>query len=341
MEVKTLYSTILAKYSYEELKELCLEPDFRLLFDCDWGIWRDKAVADFDISHQFFDLVKNVDQIPGSRALCGRQRYLQISAYVKLSPASLATSCREGVYEATYGFYQAKLRKDKDMIFWFASVAQEKHVENPHKASLEIDEKMRSKSTLFSLRRATKEGRVDILDNIIHDIFNLPENFSIARDMTKEQNCVPLQDMESSEVKDLLKAAFKSGNIRIADFYLCMFRNKETEIREAASKARFGYSSLLLHGKPEDAYNIALRTLPYKCKEEELGQHMIEVALLCTDQPKQEFIIHYMGDVASLSVLLPICNKQDIQETLHELDLWDKHFGSDIYPLSVDLIKHY
>ncbi|SOB74335.1 hypothetical protein BQ9231_00452 [Cedratvirus lausannensis] len=82
---QTLYSTILKNYTYDELKKLCLDPEFNLLFDCEWGIWRDKAQADFGISPQFFDLIG---------VLPGPERYLQIASYIKLSPSS------EGVYEA-------------------------------------------------------------------------------------------------------------------------------------------------------------------------------------------------------------------------------------------------
>ncbi|SPN79418.1 Hypothetical protein BRZCDTV_331 [Brazilian cedratvirus IHUMI] len=43
---KSLRSLVLAKYSYDDLIDLCFAPDstFANVFDCDWGVWRDKAV---------------------------------------------------------------------------------------------------------------------------------------------------------------------------------------------------------------------------------------------------------------------------------------------------------
>ncbi|QIN54303.1 hypothetical protein [Cedratvirus kamchatka] len=116
--MKSLYSTILRNYTYEELERLCLDPDFAILFDCDWGIWRDKAVVDFDVSPQFFDLI---------RVLSGPQRYLQIASYVKLTPLS------ENAYEPISGFREARFRKDKEMLLWF-----------PQRITIEQDETTRS-----------------------------------------------------------------------------------------------------------------------------------------------------------------------------------------------------
>ena len=108
--LRSLKHTALSRYDYRETKELCSQDAFPLVFDCEWGLWRDKAVADFGISEQFFDLV---------RSLTGPQRYLQISTYERLTEDSLARSVDEGVYEAVAGFKEAVLRGDYDMVLFF------------------------------------------------------------------------------------------------------------------------------------------------------------------------------------------------------------------------------
>nr|WIL03380.1 hypothetical protein Cplu_298 [Cedratvirus plubellavi] len=108
--LRSLRQTSLANYDYEQVKNLCSDPSFYNVFDCQWGVWRDKAVADFGISPEFFDLVP---------ILSGSQRYLQISAYERLTEDSLAKSVDEGVYEAVAGFKEAVMRDDYDMVLFF------------------------------------------------------------------------------------------------------------------------------------------------------------------------------------------------------------------------------
>ncbi|SHO33165.1 Hypothetical protein BQ3484_97 [Cedratvirus A11] len=99
--MKTLKGTVLSTLSYSQTQEFCFRNP--TVFDCDWGLWRDKAMADFGISEQFFDLVP---QLPGS------QRYLQIKSYHVLTP-DMAVRVHsdgfiEGVYEAVTGYLKAK-----------------------------------------------------------------------------------------------------------------------------------------------------------------------------------------------------------------------------------------
>jgi hypothetical protein len=380
----SLYSTILHNYAYEEIRNLCfteeggVPPSFANIFDCEWGVWRDKAVADFAISEEFFDLI---------RTLSGPQRYLQIASYVKLTPLSGVrvyqnTGVIEGVYEAVGGFNKAEEREDTEMLLWFAQRArenQQEYVERLDSIWLDIDEKKAKEPGLFLdepfvytgdkfvyLTRATKKGRIDILDAIIHDVFNLPQGFSIARDITKHHNYydkdfwknkgylldLPLQELDETiedfYLQDLLKAGFKSGDTRIADFYLSIFRNKKEDILEAANRARSGYSSLLKHGKPEDAYGIALRSLEYQSAGKELPYHMVEVAFLLLQRNKRRrsqtrFLMDHMGDVASIMAILPLCSKKDARRTLQRLtEEWDAVDYRYMYPLSTMLLKqHY
>lgn len=108
--LRSLRQLSLSNYSYKQVKDLCSDPSFYNVFDCDWAVWRDKAVSDFAISPEFFDLVPT---------LSGPQRYLQISTYERLSRDSLAKSLDEGVYEAVAGFREAVMRDDYDMVLFF------------------------------------------------------------------------------------------------------------------------------------------------------------------------------------------------------------------------------
>jgi hypothetical protein len=88
------------------------------MFDRDWGIWRDKAKADFNISEEFFDLV----------SLDGLQRYLQVASYIKLSPISLARMHEgeiEGVYEPCAGYIKADKRRDEKVLVYFVSLKED------------------------------------------------------------------------------------------------------------------------------------------------------------------------------------------------------------------------
>nr|WIL03108.1 hypothetical protein Cbor_188 [Cedratvirus borely] len=134
----TLYSTILRNYTYEQVRDLCFAPGstFGSAFDCEWGVWRDKAVADFDISPQFFDLVRSLGASNGIRTLSGSQRYLQIASYVKLSPLSavrvLPGGQIEGVYESIKGIRVAKERKDAQAMMFFAQRASQQRRDNEY-----------------------------------------------------------------------------------------------------------------------------------------------------------------------------------------------------------------
>ncbi|QIN54308.1 hypothetical protein [Cedratvirus kamchatka] len=373
---RSLYSTVLHNYSYSELKDLCFAPGstFGNVFDCDWGVWRDKAITDFSISPQFFDLVTSFAS-NGIRTLTGPQRYLQMSTYVKLTPLSgvrvYENGKIEGVYEAFAGFNEAARRKDWDMIEWFAERASPENQKSikqlwPRRReteSTELGSFPDDKEDLFIyLIEATVRGRIDLIDEIIHDLFTLPKNFSIARDVHRYHNYknvdfwknesylldLPLQELDETiedfYLRDLLRAALESGDTRIVDFYLSIFRDREKDVNDAADRTLFGRDSLLRHGKPEDAFGTTLRLLKYKRRLDSLPNHIVEVALFLQQMSEKKelqknFLISHLGDITSLIAVFAICDRKDIEDALQNIDNAEYTKYEKLYPLSVDLLR--
>ncbi|SPN79130.1 Hypothetical protein ZAZAV_179 [Cedratvirus Zaza IHUMI] len=362
--MQNLYSTILKNYTYDELKKLCLDPDFNLLFDCGWGIWRDKAQADFGVSPQFFDLI---------RTLSGPQRYLQIASYIKLSPLS------EGVYEAVAGFREARYRKDKDMLLWFAQKIKPEQEEESRKVMPAYQDAFSEYNKLVSswaeevelvhppqngvydigyLCSAIKKRRVDILDQIIHRYFTLPEGFSIekhvprvpfwqirdeeGRDCTIMHN-LPLQNFSHENYVKLVCSMFIGGDVRIVDFFRSIFRDRNfnTTIKENYLS---GSGFLFYHGRPEEAYGIDLRFLN---KESYRGHcvcydDMIESLLYALpfgdEKPEDyDFFTMRLGNLTYLRSLLS-CVPQGKTRITHLLENQAFHV---LYPLSVQLLQEY
>nr|WIL04061.1 hypothetical protein Clen_131 [Cedratvirus lena] len=313
--MKSLYSTILRNYTYEELERLCLDPDFAILFDCDWGIWRDKAQADFGISPQFFDLVRS-NASNGIRTPSGPQRYLQISSYIKLTPLSCALSCEKGVYEEVTGFREARYRKDKEGLLWFAQRIKPEQDEEikrtitSYENSIHECEKLTSQwseeerelvyppedgnYTLQYLWFVILRGRIDILDRIIHRYFVLPKGFSIEKDVPRtpfwqiydEQgkdltimHNLPLQELDVWDFNYLVRPILASGDTRIADFFRSIFRDRDFN-SVVKTNHLTGFMSLVSHGKPEEAYGMDLRFLNKESyKRSYTYDYMIESSL--------------------------------------------------------------
>ena len=360
---QTLYSTILKNYTYDELKKLCLDIDFNLLFDCQWGIWRDKAVADFGISPQFFDLI---------RVLPGPQRYLQIASYIKLSPLS------EGVYEAVTGFREAIYRKDKDMLLWFAQRIKPEQEEESRKVMPAYQDAFSEYEKLVSswteepklvyppedgvydvdyLCSVVKKARVDILDQIIHRYFVLPEGFSIekhvakipfwqirdeeGRDLTIMHN-LPLQNFNHEDFKKLLEPVLMSGDVRIVDFFRSIFRNRDLKVISRGSYVG-GSVYLFLHGRPEEAYGIDLRILDEESRRDRgLFCSMIESILYALPYRKRkpeecDLFTSMLGDVTFLSTLVASV-PQDKARINHLLQKQTFHI---LYPLSCKILQEY
>nr|WIL04682.1 hypothetical protein Cduv_202 [Cedratvirus duvanny] len=356
----TLYSTILKNYTYEELKELCFAPDstFGNIFDCDWGVWRDKAVADFGISPEFFDLIKT---------LSGPQRYLQISTYVKLTPLSLAVEyddkTLEGVYEPLQGYEEAKGRRDKNMLVWFAQrITPEENLILDRRIDLR-----QAKATIASwfgglltnlyypprnrkydihyLSLVISHGRVDILDKIIHKYFNLPKDFKIANlekgglEGPFPFYDLPIQNTNQDDFEEIVDSSLASGDVRIVDFVRSIFRDRNIQ---SIVPPDLSSKSLYNHGKPEEAYKIALRFIDKNTRTVYLD-YMAELVLKIGHRESYMDIIHRkIGDIAFLQALLPYIKKYEIEEIFEQ----EEEEGNiqelfTFYPLSMSLLEQH
>ncbi|SPN79146.1 Hypothetical protein ZAZAV_187 [Cedratvirus Zaza IHUMI] len=335
---QSLYSTVLKNYTYDDLKELCFAPEsnFGNSFDCDWDVWRDKAVVDFGVSPQFFDLI---------RTLSGPQRYLQIASYVKLTPLSgvrvYEDGTVEGVYEAYTGYLESKERRDADMMLWFyqrigeeqkrylsimSGFSKEEMLEEIELRREKWQEEERKEEEFLSdpgrerskyLRKIIEAGRIDILDEIIHGYFTLPEEFSIERDIPytpfwqissqQLREDLPLQPhIEDKEARKIIQASMQSSNTRIVDFFRSIFRDRNLE---GFTKSTSTKNGLLRHGKPEETYGIALRFFGPKTNVFTF-EHMAELFLYFS---QSQATYHYYtaiinrrkGDITFLQAVLP------------------------------------
>ncbi|QIN54229.1 hypothetical protein [Cedratvirus kamchatka] len=216
--MKTLKGTVLSTFSYTQTKEVCSK--YPSVFGSPWyesWVWREKAMADFDISGEFFDLVPH---------LSPSQRYLQIKSYHVLTP-EMAVKVHydeslpegyfiEGVYEARTGYVLAKKLEDKEMKIFFANRLKPEQIKilnregRVHMPSRTLDQATIDKlnapksykpqpapetvrSFLSGLKKGRKDvrflymvlesGRTDWIDQVIHRYFNLPPGFSIQKDI--------------------------------------------------------------------------------------------------------------------------------------------------------------
>jgi hypothetical protein len=362
--MQSLYSTILKNYTYDQLRELCLDSNFNLLFDCEWGIWRDKAVADFGVSRQFFDLI---------RVLSGPERYLQIAGYTKFSPLS-----GESVHEAVAGFREARFRKDKDMLLWFAQRIKPEQEKAIRSISPSYQDALSEYNKLVSswteaelvypprdevydvdyLCSVIEKDRVDILDQIIHRYFVLPEGFSIEKhvpripfwqirddeglDLTIMYH-LPLQNFSHENLQKLVRSVFICGDVRIADFVRSIFRDRDfnTIIKE---RYMIGSAFLVYHCRPEEAYGMDVRFL----NKESCACHcvayddMVEsllYALRFGDKKPEEcnFFTMKLGNLPYLRSLLSSL-PQDKARITHLLQNQAFHV---LYPLSIQLLQEY
>nr|WIL02740.1 hypothetical protein Cbor_184 [Cedratvirus borely] len=355
--VPSLYLIVLKSFSYGRLKELCFAPqsNFALIFDRDWGIWRDKAKADFNISEEFFDLVRssasNGIRVAGDfnnvGTLSGPQRYLQIASYVKLSPLSLAEMHEgeiEGVYEPYTGYIEADKRRDEKTLSFFASLItpeQAKQVFDPDYSSLEedvritvdnwslLDRELTYPSPIYDysyLSLVLRHGRVDILDRILAYYFKLPEGFSVERGDTVQSDDVLLQTCTWQEFIVLVESMLSSADLRIVDFIVSIYGEKE--IRDFINLMNLdARSSLYLHGKPEEAYQIEKRF------NNTYADYMVELVL--GKKEKYYWLENNQGDITFLITLLPFLSTKLLEEFMDE--------GHDalLYPLTGSLItKH-
>jgi hypothetical protein len=354
--MQSLANLSLGKFSYGQLYNLCFTEgsSFDNVFDCRWDVWRDKAVADFGIGPEFFDLVRSFAS-NGIRTLSGPQRYLQVASYVRLSPLSAVRMHDdgriEGVYEAIKGFEVARARGDDEALLFFGrrATAQGKGDYYQRRAVEGANHPRRpfgDNSDLGELKWAVLTGDVDTLDDMIHDFFDLPGGFRIA-DIPRRRfwEPVPELDLPLSNWKDeynqkeLFDNALESGDIRIIDFFMSIFRNRN--LYKWARKRYFGYG-LFLKGRPEDAYAFTLRFADKILQEGFEGEldYMVELPLYFLDFSKEEnqaFLpIEAYGNIPYLTVLLPLLNPKKLDTPWILQDLINKR---DEYPLSVKLVR--
>lgn len=315
----SLYSTVLKNYSYEQVRDLCFDEEstFANVFDCEWGIWRDKAVADFNISHQFFDLV---------RTLSGSQRYLQIASYVRLTPLSgvrlyTNTGVIEGVYEAYAGYKEAKKRKDPTMMAWFFNRwGPARGISERERSS----RKKRIERVKSPIHEIIKQGRVDLLDNLIHQKFILPEGFSIERGVPRipfwelsswQPLQLPLQPhVRDYEVREFVQASMIGADVRIVDFFLSIFQDRDLDnsVRGRYQELEKG---LRRHGKPEETYGISLRLTG---KGYVHPTSMVEYTIYLFRRQQQDeheydyIVLLEMGNLPYLQAFLPFLNAEDL-----------------------------
>ena len=114
-----------------------------------------------------------------------------------------------------------------------------------------------------------EKGRLDILDQIIHRYFSLPQGFSIQRDVpripfwqirdeeggdrTIMYNLPTQQNFTLENFQKLIRPMLMSGDVRIVDFFRSIFRDRDfnTVIKENYIG---GSIYLFLHGRPEESY---------------------------------------------------------------------------------------
>nr|WIL02753.1 hypothetical protein Cbor_186 [Cedratvirus borely] len=378
---QTLVQSVLKGYSYDKLKSLCFTEgsDFPLVFDCEWKVWRDKAVTDFGISPQFFDLVRSFAS-NGIRTLSGPQRYLQISSYIKLTPLSgvrvYENGTIEGVYEAWKGYLEARNRKDPEMLLWFANRVKPEQQTGIRrnllqKAQKTIDmwsEKEAKSRLLFHdyLAWLVKHDDIKTLDQVIHDYFDLPQGFSIERDVPevpfwqiKDRYSalvdLPLQEYPEIELDNLTKAIMACSDTRIVDFFRSVLTDR---LYDAVKNHPSAYKSLVLHGRPEQTYGIELRFFdPQETNRDysymaELVLNLIspdtlDATLLPLDRNASvstllsltgivdaTLLSDSAGDITYLTAVLPFFPKEVIEQALSKLD-------GVLYPLSKTLLESY
>lgn len=357
--MKSLKNTVLSNFSYSQTQALCKEHP--TAFECDWGLWRDKAIADFGVSKEFFDLVP---QLPGS------QRYLQIKSYITLTP-DLAVRVYddgfiEGVYEAYAGYLKAVSTRNTAMKIFFAGrlkpkqvlhLAKEKLIPSIQPLSLEYIEALNSNKdyksdynkyiegefyrglTIGDNRKSflyviLSSGRTDWIDQIIHRYFTLPEGFSIESDIpyvpfwAKEFPIyeLPLYQGRWIEAQEMLSSAIQGSNVKVVDFFRSIFRDKLQKISYGVNESI--KQGLSMQKKPEESFGIYRRFKQIV----KIAPIMVEQSL-DTESDFVYLIEREPGNIPNLLVSLSYFNRED-------LDRLEGVFREN-YPLSQKIIREY
>ncbi|SPN79009.1 Hypothetical protein BRZCDTV_109 [Brazilian cedratvirus IHUMI] len=89
-----------------------------------WETWRERAIKDFGISAEYFDLPLHDYPRIGKRNITPQYRYLEIQTKFYLSPESAASVSSDGeingIYESLTGVYESLRRNDAEMVLFFA-----------------------------------------------------------------------------------------------------------------------------------------------------------------------------------------------------------------------------
>ncbi|SPN79155.1 Hypothetical protein ZAZAV_191 [Cedratvirus Zaza IHUMI] len=353
---RSLYSTVLHNYTYEEIKDLCFTPGstFGNAFDCQWKVWRDKAKADFGISEEFFDLV---------RSLSGPQRYLQISTYIELNIYSIARvdkdSLVEGVYEPEAGIQEAWGREEPEAMIWFAQHLGPEKVREVEK--LISDRRIwkrdhpkvyfSDEDDLDYLSLVVESGNLDILDRIIHRYFILPEGFSIEKDIPRipfwemydeDGNDRTLLNLPLQEIPtdDFVQTVIHSGDVRIVDFFRSIFGD-DVFVENIAERHLSAYGSER-HRKPEEAYTIDLRFLEKVITKNPFVNYgySIETLLHSANYGTKEQSSNIEENMGNIPYLMALFSSLPYDKELVIDLVEDERFRKD-YPLSVSLLERY
>lgn len=364
--MKTLKSTVLSNFSYAETEKLCTE--YPTVFDCKPGLWRDKAMADFGISGEFFDLVPN---------LSGAQRYLQIKSYHTLTP-DLAVRVYEdgyieGVYEAVAGFLKAYEIRNKVMEGFFASRLQPiqvRYVEDrgtfvypQPPLSTDLIENLNSSkrerakhlnfmaaNALYEIKKGNRSllyltdliesGRVDYLDKALHFYFTLPKGFSIEKDIPYTPFWAeefPLYDLPlytGTRQQDLIAAAITSSHSRVVDFFRSILRNKIDD--EVTNFYTHNAKGLKLHKRPEEAFGIYKR---FKKSEYKFSHIPMVEEILDLGERYVDGVKNNLGNITTLQSLLPLFTRKDLLLLPFFTGRGGYYYdANDGYPLSRKLI---
>nr|WIL02992.1 hypothetical protein Cbor_109 [Cedratvirus borely] len=339
--MKSLKGVVLCTFSYEQTKEICVQ--YPSIFASPWyesWVWREKAMADFDISGEFFDLVAN---------LYPSQRYLQIKSYHVLTP-DMAVRVHsdgfvEGVYEAPAGYMLAKNSDNKEMKIFFANRLKPEQIKSLNKIGRvhmplrTLDQKTidrlnapRSykpqpgprmvKSFLSGLKKGRKDAeflhmvldanRVDWLDQILHYYFNLPKGFSIEKDIphtpfwSKE---FPLYNLPPYlgfllDIYPLYVRIVQGLDTRIVDLFRSIFKDKLSGFDQ--------YPFCHFHVRqenPEEAFGIYKRFT-------RINRDTTTIEICLDRGDYRGCVTDNLGNITILQTMLPFLTRDEVENIL-------------------------
>ncbi|SPN79498.1 Hypothetical protein BRZCDTV_378 [Brazilian cedratvirus IHUMI] len=335
----SLQNIILSNLPYSQLYNICTDRENRVrgALECDNladrdNIWKNKALAEFNVPPAFFDLALQGRSVVPSPS----QRYVEIATYFTLQPFSQAVLENgeiEGVYESTQACIEAVERRDDRMTEYFYSLL------SPSKKIYVKDQLLDTRMTDFATRLIygipvedkpyLREEDADILSTIIKTgnlaLLNrqlelegiTPSSFRIE-DYIPELEFdpqaetfalfpLPLHRKPLHQLR-VMNSAIYSCNPRIVDFFRSYFN---------LDRPNTGYRSLLAgykrHHKPVQAYSILQRISTTKTATFNiLETGNLDLALLQMSRVGScdlDYFSYLPGNLPLLLALLPYCLK--------------------------------